>query len=111
LKKRFGDNLNLDISLKEKVKESFIPPMTLQILIENAVKHNVISKDKPLYIRIYEENDRIVVENNLQPKQTSEVSTGIGLENIRKRYRLITKAEPEIEKTSLLFKVMLRIIK
>jgi len=111
LKKRFGDNLNLDISLKDKVKESFIPPMTLQILIENAVKHNVISKDRPLFIRICEEEEKIIVENNLQPKQTAEVSTGIGLENIRKRYRLIAKAEPEIVKTGDAFTVGLPVIR
>ena len=84
--------------------------MTLQILIENAVKHNIISKDKPLFIRIYEDEGRIVVENNLQPKMTTEVSTGIGLENIRKRYRLITKEEPVIEKTEDVFRVKLPVI-
>lgn len=110
LKKRFGDNLDLKIVIDKKTMESFIPPMTLQILIENAVKHNVISKDKPLLIRIYEEEGRIVVENNLQPKLTEEVSTGIGLENIRKRYKLITEKEIIIEKTALIFRISLPII-
>jgi ligand-binding sensor domain-containing protein len=110
LKKRFGANLNLDVAIGEKTKKSFIPPMTLQILIENAVKHNIISKEKPLFIRIYEDEGRIVVENNLQPKLTAEVSTGIGLENIRKRYRLITKEEPLIEKMENVFRVKLPVI-
>jgi ligand-binding sensor domain-containing protein len=111
MKKRYGDNLHLDISLGKERKEKFIPPMTLQILIENSVKHNVISKDKPLFIRIFEEEGKIVVENNLQQKMTTEVSTGIGLENIRKRYRLITKVEPVIEKTDGMFRVKLPVIK
>ena len=98
VKKRFGDNINLEITLEENLKKTFIPPMTLQILIENCVKHNIISKDKPLFIRIYEDDGKIVVENNLQPKMMNEVSTGIGLENIRKRYRLISKGEMNIDK-------------
>ena len=110
LKKRFGDNLNLDIYLDEKLKKTFIPPMTLQLLIENAVKHNIISKDKPLFIRIYEDEGRIVVENNLQPKLTAEVSTGIGLENIRKRYKLITQKEILLEKSDQIFKIILPVI-
>jgi streptogramin lyase len=111
LKKRFGDNLNLEINLEKDNKEMFIPPMTLQILIENAVKHNIISKDKPLFIRIYEGQGRIIVENNLQMKKIAEVSTGIGLENIRKRYRLITKEEAVIEETEDVFRVKLPMIK
>jgi ligand-binding sensor domain-containing protein len=107
LKKRFGDNLHLDIAIDKAMKEKFIPPMTLQILIENAVKHNVVSKDKPLFIRIYEDEGKIVVENNLQAKKIAEVSTGIGLENIRKRYKLITDEAPVIESTELIFRVKL----
>lgn len=110
MKKRYGDNINLDIQRSEKMMQSFIPPMTLQILIENAVKHNVISKDKPLYIKIYEDDGKIVAENNLQPKTTPETSTGIGLENIRKRYRLITKNEILLEKSDLIFKIILPVI-
>jgi len=110
LKKRFGKNINLEISLKDQLKMTFIPPMTLQILVENAVKHNIISKDKPLFIRIYEDGGRIIVENNLQLKKVAEVSTGIGLENIRKRFRLITEEEPVIEATEAFFRVKLPVI-
>jgi LytS/YehU family sensor histidine kinase len=84
--------------------------MTLQILIENAVKHNIISKDKPLHIRIYDHEDKIIVENDRHPKKISEISTGIGLENIMKRYRLLMATEPEIEKTEDIFQVKLPII-
>ena len=110
LKKRFGDNIDLEINIAEELMKSFIPPMTLQILIENAVKHNVISKDKPLKIKIYSAKNEIIAENNLQPKKTREVSTGIGLENISKRYRLKTNKEPEIIMTDELFRVTLPVI-
>ncbi len=84
--------------------------MTLQILIENAVKHNVISKDKPLKIKIYSTTEEIIVENNIQLKKTPEVSTGIGLENISKRYRLKAGKEPGIERTGESFRVKLPLI-
>jgi len=112
LKKRYGDNLFLDVQLPAKKRNSFIPPMTLQILIENAVKHNIISKDKPLSIKIYnDDGGNIVVENNLQPKQKAEVSTGIGLENIRKRYKLMTDKEIIIDQANETFRVLLPVIK
>ncbi len=110
IKKRFGDNINLKINLEPKAKGSYIPPMTLQILLENAVKHNVISKDKPLSIRILSEGESIIVENNLQPKKTAEISTGIGLENITRRYRLRTDREPSVSKTEKVFRVKLPLI-
>lgn len=112
LKKRYGDNLFLDVQLPAKKRNSFIPPMTLQILIENAVKHNIISKDKPLSIKIYnDDGGNIVVENNLQPKQKAEVSTGIGLENIRKRFKLMTDKEIIIDQANETFRVLLPVIK
>jgi two-component system, LytTR family, sensor kinase len=100
----------LKINLEEEAMKSLTPPMTLQILVENAVKHNIISKDKPLTINIYSRSSEIVVENNLQLKLTPEISTGIGLENISKRYRLKTDHEPRIEKSDQLFRVILPVI-
>lgn len=110
IKKRFGDNLNLEINLDHTLRMTYIPPMTLQILIENAVKHNIISRDKPLFIKVYEDEERIVVENNLQPKLMPEISTGIGLDNIRKRYRLITEKEIELNQSEVKFKIILPVI-
>jgi ligand-binding sensor domain-containing protein len=111
LKKRFGENLKMDISLESKLNNTLIPPMTLQILVENAVKHNIVSKDKPLWIKIFEEDGKLIIENNLQLKMIGEVSTGIGLENVMKRYRLITDKEPGIEKSSDIFRIKLPIIR
>lgn len=110
IRKRFGENISLDINLDPNALNSYIPPMTLQILLENAVKHNIISKDKPLAVKIFSEVNHIIVENNLQPKKTAEASTGIGLENITRRYQLKTDQKPAMQKTDSHFRVILPVI-
>jgi hypothetical protein len=110
IKKRFGKNIELQILLDEEALTSYMPPLTLQILLENAVKHNIISKDKPLWIKIFSDKGKIIVENNLQPKLSPEKSTGIGLENITRRYRIRTSLEPGIDKSDNVFRVILPLI-
>ena len=68
-----------------------IVPLALQILLENAIKHNVVAASKPLHIYIAVDEDELVVRNSLQEKITQEKGTGIGIENIKKRYELLTK--------------------
>lgn len=87
---RFGDNLYIDWNVEESRGDAMILPMSLQLLLENAIKHNVISKSKPLTIKIYTKDDELVVENNMQAKSTQLPSTKIGLESIQKRYALIS---------------------
>jgi len=112
LKKRFGENLNINFKIDDKHYDQYIPPLTLQMLIENAVKHNEISKEKPLNIDIKSENDKyIVVENNLQKKTSSVETTQIGLNNITNRYKYLTDEVVDIIKTSLKFKVSLPLLK
>jgi len=92
LQTRFGQGLNLDIQLSEEVLKSKIPPLTLQILVENAVKHNVISKNVPLEISIESLNDRkLMVTNNITQKPAHATSLKVGLNNIRRRYAYFTK--------------------
>lgn len=92
---RFGDKLKLNISLDKT--PCMLAPLVLQMLVENAIKHNEISEESPLCIRIYAEPDFIVVENNLQKKSIlNEDSPGIGLENICKRYEFLTDKKIEI---------------
>ena len=110
-KKRYGNHLKFQVEIDDLTKRSYIPPMTLQMLMENAVKHNIISKDLPLHIRIAGTEGALTVENTLQPRKQAEPSTGIGLENIIKRYRLITEGVIKVEKTGDTFRVRLPIIK
>lgn len=92
---RFGDKLKLNVNLKNV--NSLIPPLVLQMLVENAIKHNVISNDDPLTISIYESEGFIVIENNLQRKMVlPDESPGIGLENIRKRYSILSSKQVEV---------------
>lgn len=96
LKTRFGDNLRVTIDVPEAYHERKIIPFALQIVVENAMKHNVVSAAKPLNVKIEVVQDKIVVTNNLQRKLHAVPSTGKGLENIKSRVRLIREAE-EVE--------------
>ncbi|NQZ74820.1 MAG: histidine kinase [Ekhidna sp.] len=94
---RYPDNLTVDFNIEERYYDLTIPPLTIQMLAENAIKHNVVSKSKPLNIDIYIENGKsVVVKNNLQRKESLEKSTKTGLENIRKRYRILGGKEIDI---------------
>lgn len=87
--KRFGDNLNVEMKIDPEYYDSFIPPLCLQILAENVIKHNVITKAKPLHLVIETHENCIEVRNSLQPKAIKEPSTGVGLQNIRNRYEVL----------------------
>ena len=108
--KRYGNNLKMCIEENIDRKNYCIPPLTLQLLIENAIKHNAISIDKTLKIKIYQENGFIIVENNINLKKNVETSTGFGLQNIVTRYKLLNKREVKIDHTSEFFKVHLPLI-
>lgn len=89
--KRFGQNVNLSIRIPEEHAECRIPPLALQVLLENALKHNIASAEKPLHIDTFvDEQKNLVVRNNSQPKRSTTHSNGIGLTNLENRYRLLT---------------------
>lgn len=91
LQKRFDQGLSVDIRVDEPSRHLQVVPAALQMLIENAIKHNVVSRHKPLHIDIHTNgNQTLVIKNNLQSRMEVEPSTRIGLENIRKRYELIS---------------------
>ncbi|UXX80358.1 histidine kinase [Reichenbachiella carrageenanivorans] len=97
LQMRYPENLTVHFSIEPALKNLYIAPLTLQMLIENAIKHNVISKTDPLQIDIYVEHDKdLIVKNNLQFKKTLEKSTKTGLANIRKRYQYLGHREIEV---------------
>jgi two-component system, LytTR family, sensor kinase len=110
LKTRFGDNLDITIDVPEEKLEKKIIPLSLQILMENAIKHNIVSGEKPLKISVFAENGRLVVSNNLQKKNQLNESTGIGLDNIRNRYRLLSNKQVEVKENSSDFTVSIPMI-
>jgi len=110
LKMRFEDSIVLDIPEKSKDPEAKIVPLSLQLLLENAVKHNVVTASKPLHIHIIEESGMLKVTNNLQEKQVVKKSSGVGLQNIQQRYGILTDRKVAIERTDIDFTVHLPIL-
>lgn len=111
LQKRFGDGLQVSIDIPEAYSDRLIIPAAIQMLIENAIKHNVVSRNRPLHISLHANgNNSIVITNNLQVKQSTEPSTGIGLRNIMKRYELVSDREVGIMKNESCFTVTLPLI-
>lgn len=104
---RFGDNLIIEYDLLPGDEQTRVIPFTLQMLVENAIKHNIISKRKPLTIAISQKKDHIVVLNNLQKRTSGVESTKTGLQNIINRYRLLTNRVVEIVSTNTTFSVSL----
>ncbi|MGE5354325.1 MAG: sensor histidine kinase [Acidobacteriota bacterium] len=111
-KARCGESLKAEIEIDGKFASYLIPPQTLQILAENAIKHNIISQSRPLTIKVYTDGDReIVVENNLQKKISTQKHTGLGLENITERYRLLGRRNIKVEDAGGIFRVRVPMIK
>jgi LytS/YehU family sensor histidine kinase len=111
LEKRFADGLKINVNIAEHYKDQYIIPASLQMLIENAIKHNVVSRHKPLLIDVHSNgNNTLVISNNLQAKQTVENSTGIGLQNIIKRYQLVSNKKVIIDKDEENFTVTLPLL-
>lgn len=111
LEKRFADGLVIKVNIADHYKDQYIIPASLQMLIENAIKHNVVSRHKPLLIDVHSNgNNTLVVSNNLQAKQTVENSTGIGLQNIIKRYQLVSNKKVTIDKDEKNFTVTLPLV-
>ncbi len=91
--KRYGDHLKLNIDVSEEAKKhTFIPPLTLQLLLENAIKHNAVSKETPLLVELFIQDGKwLVMRNNINPKLRKEIGSGMGMQNIINRYNLLTK--------------------
>jgi ligand-binding sensor domain-containing protein/uncharacterized membrane-anchored protein YhcB (DUF1043 family) len=106
-KQRFGDNLIVIRTIPDEFMDSLIPPMTIQLLVENAIKHNIISRLKPLTIELNVSDNFLIVSNTLQEKTQKEPSTGVGLNNIVHRYLILFKKEVLIVKNEIRFEVLL----
>ena len=105
-KARFRDNLIVHNELSESAMQQLVPPLSLQLLVENAIKHNVVSKDRPLTLRLsIDAHGYITVENNVQKKNILEKSTKTGLQNMINRYALLTDERVEVLQTADVFSV------
>jgi LytS/YehU family sensor histidine kinase len=109
-KARFDDGFSFNCSLNEQMLETLIPPFTLQLLVENCLKHNIVSLQRPLNIRIYSEGEKIVVENQIQLKNSEENSLGVGLKNIELKYSHLLDKKVEVLNDGQLFKIKLPLI-
>ncbi len=111
LKTRHGDSLTLVRQVLPGTEERQLPPLTLQLLIENAVKHNIILPDQPLTIYLQtDDTNRLVVSNNIQRKATRALSNGVGLSNILSKYQMLGQPTPTIEDDGIEFRVTVRLI-
>ncbi|PUV23155.1 sensor histidine kinase [Sphingobacterium athyrii] len=107
---RFEAGIQIDLHIHEDEISGLILPLSLQLLIENVIKHNVISLKSPLFLKIYRKNNYLYIENNLQKKKVLNGNSGIGLKNIQERYALLSSLPVYIHESDDLFSVGLPII-
>jgi len=110
LKARFEDGFIFTNTIGPEYMNTYIPPFTLQLLIENCIKHNIVSLEYPLHIKLYIENDMIIMENPIKLKSAEGDSLGVGLKNIEMRYRHLQDKDIEIIAGDKIFKVKLPVI-
>jgi hypothetical protein len=110
LKTRFEDSVDFVFDVNKDDLRRFVVPLSLQLLLENCIKHNFATSSKPLIIKIFSENNTLCIENNLQAREQIKESAGIGLANIVQRYSLLTKRNVFIEKSEDYFKVKLPVL-
>jgi LytS/YehU family sensor histidine kinase len=103
--------MHIAVQVPNQFLQHRVPPMALQILIENAVKHNVASHSKPLHIRIFTDSTgSLVIENNLQKRNNPEPSTGVGLQNLNQRCKYLSNHHLAIQRTQTNFTVTIPLI-
>ncbi len=110
LQLRFDKNIQFEIDIENTKKQGLIPPMALQITVENAIKHNEISNAKPLHLSIKTKGDFLEIKNNLQKRLHTEESSNTGLKNIRDRYIYFSKRSMIVNETETDFTIQLPIL-
>jgi LytS/YehU family sensor histidine kinase len=111
LKGRYGDKMQITTSIPSEHRQHRVPPMALQILVENAVKHNIASHSKPLQVRIFiNAAGELVVENNLQKRTDHGLSTGVGLQNLNQRCKYLSNHQLIIQQTETSFSVTIPLL-
>ncbi|MBV6656089.1 MAG: sensor histidine kinase, partial [Mameliella sp.] len=93
---RHRNNLTYETNVRASSFQKYIPPLTLEVLVENAIKHNIIDAEKPLHIKLSSQNGHLIVENNVQPRNKNEVqSTHVGLKNLSEKFYILESEPPE----------------
>jgi two-component system, LytTR family, sensor kinase len=92
---RHGGNLSYTVNVNAGLLGFFLPPLSLQVVLENAIKHNIVNDDRPLHIDVFSEGEVIVLKNHLQPVISRGTSTGLGLKNLQRRYALVSDQAPD----------------
>ena len=110
LKMRFENSLFFELPDALPEVESWVVPLSLQLLLENTIKHNVVSEQRPLHIRIFIDGDYLTVENDLQKKEVLQNRQGVGLQNIVSRYAIITNRKVLISESDKVFSVKIPIL-
>lgn len=106
---RLGEGLIVEFDIEQALSSRRIPPLSLQLLVENAIKHNVASAEQPLTLKIYTSGESIVVENNIQSRESS-YSTSKGLNNLMARYEFLTEKKVKVTDSGKAFKVELPLL-
>lgn len=112
LKIRFGNAVRLQLEFGESAFDQFLlPPISLQVLLENAIKHNDFSEDHPLTLRVWMEGDKIRASNERRPKRSQRASSRVGLKNLNERYRVVTEKEITAGQVNGRFEVSLPVLR
>ncbi len=111
MKTRFQQHIVLDINISDSSKQSKIPPLTLQMLVENAIKHNIADADRILKIEIRDEGGHMEVSNNISNARKGTKSTKVGLQNIASRYELLVNGKIIVDSSQSIFSVKLPLLK
>ncbi|AWH85390.1 histidine kinase [Flavobacterium album] len=110
LKMRFENSVFYELPQSVSSSDARVVPLSLQLLLENTVKHNIVSQQKPLHIRIFEQDGYLVVQNDYQKKEVLQDRRGVGLQNIVSRYAIISSRKVQIEQTEKHFTVKLPVL-
>jgi len=109
-KMRFGEALQYEENIPEENKSGYIPVFSIQLLLENAIKHNALTNESPLCIKITYNDNRIIVSNNVKSKYSSDATTGLGLANLSERYKLLSGDDIIINSSEIEFSVSIKIL-
>lgn len=108
---RYGEGVKANISVPAAYLDQLLPPLSMQVVLENAIKHNIANASRPLHIEVGVENDHLVVRNNLQPKVSNAYSAGLGQRNLTKRYQMVNAKVPTFTIKTGNYEVRLPLIK